>query len=114
MTDSLPGGRYGAMIRQHLSAEDDMKSIKNCKSAEKYGADDSDDNIDNSHFSQSTEMYKWSDDMDVTTDWLWKPSFDASIQYWAMNTEKYASSSSNKLNYVTFFIKETQCVTIVL
>jgi hypothetical protein len=69
MTDSLPGGRCGTMIRQHLSAEDDMKSIKkNCKSTEKYGADDSDDNIDNSPFSQITVVYKSSDDMAVTTD----------------------------------------------
>jgi hypothetical protein len=30
-----------AMIRQHLSAEDDMKFVKNCKQTEKYGADDS-------------------------------------------------------------------------
>jgi hypothetical protein len=58
MTDSLPGGRCGTMIRQHLSAEDDMKSIKICKSTDTYGADDSDDNIDNSHFLQSTEIYK--------------------------------------------------------
>jgi hypothetical protein len=42
--------------------------------------------------------------MDVTTDWLWKPSFVASIQYWAMNTEKNASLSSNKLKYVTLLL----------
>lgn len=58
MTDSLPGGRCRTMIRQHLSAEDVMKSIKNCNAADKYGADDSDDNIDNSYFSQSTEISK--------------------------------------------------------
>lgn len=36
------------MIR-HLSAEDDMKFLKNCKWTDKYGADDSDDNTDNSY-----------------------------------------------------------------
>jgi len=55
MTDSLPGGRCRTMIRQHISAEDDMKSVKSCKSTDKYAADDSDDN---SHFSQCTEIYK--------------------------------------------------------
>jgi hypothetical protein len=58
MTDILPGGSCRTMIRQHLSAEDDMKSVKNCKSTDKCGADDSDDNIDNLHFSQSNEIYK--------------------------------------------------------
>lgn len=81
MTDGLPGGRCRTVIRQHLSAEDDTKSVKNCKSTDKYGADDSDDNTDNSHFSQSTEIYKWSDDISITTGWLWKPSFVAAIQY---------------------------------
>jgi hypothetical protein len=55
------------MIRQNLSAEDDMKSVKIGKSTDKYGADDSDDNIDISHFSQSMEICKGSDDMTVTT-----------------------------------------------
>jgi hypothetical protein len=30
-----------AVIRQHLIAEDDLKFVNNCKSTEKYGADDS-------------------------------------------------------------------------
>jgi len=55
MTDSLPGDRFRTMIRQRLSAEDDVKSVKICKSTVRYEADNSDDN---SHFSQSTEIYK--------------------------------------------------------
>lgn len=35
------------MIRQNLSAEGDVKFVKNCKWTDKYGADDSDDNTDN-------------------------------------------------------------------
>jgi hypothetical protein len=37
-----------AVIRQHLSAEDDMTFMKNGKSTHKYGPNDPDDNIDNS------------------------------------------------------------------
>jgi hypothetical protein len=34
-------GDVEATIRQCLSAEDDMKFLKNCQSTEKYGAGDS-------------------------------------------------------------------------
>jgi hypothetical protein len=38
-----------AVIRLHLSAEDDVTFMKNGKSTDKYGPSDSDDDIDNSY-----------------------------------------------------------------